>query len=285
MAIAPAPIVTLTTDFGTADWFVGTIKGVIARLAPQTPVIDLTHQVPPGDIRAGAFALLASYSYFPPGTIHLVVVDPGVGSSRKSLAVQTQNYFFLGPDNGVLSWALAREKIRAIHALENQKHFLRPISQTFHGRDVFAPVAAHLSLGLPLQELGPKQNRIERLTWPRPRTTAGGVLGQIVYIDHFGNAISNIEAAHFRLGRQRRLRVFIGPNPLCQVRPFYGAVSKGQPLAVLGSSGFLEIAINGGSAARALGLCVGTPIRLRAVTGDRWAPRTELGLVSTRRRA
>src|SRR5947207_396860 len=132
-------VVTLTTDFGSHDWFVGTMKGVILGINPKASTVDITHELPPGDVRAGGFALAASYSFFPTGTVHVTVVDPGVGSRRRAIAVQTSKYFFIGPDNGVLSWALRKEKVRAIHGLENEQYFPRSISRTFHGRDIFAP--------------------------------------------------------------------------------------------------------------------------------------------------
>ena len=149
-------LITLTTDFGTRDWFVGTMKGVILGIQPRARVVDITHEIGGGEVRAGAFALRASYSFFPQGTVHIAVVDPGVGSPRRALAVQTANYFFVGPDNGVLSFALMRERIKSIHALENEKYFLKPVSRTFHGRDIFAPVAAHLSRGVSIQTFGPR---------------------------------------------------------------------------------------------------------------------------------
>ena len=156
-------------------------------------MVDLTHDLPPGDIRGGAFALAASHRFFPKGTIHVAVVDPGVGSRRRAIAVQTAKGVFVGPDNGVLSWALAKEKVRAIHALENEAYFLQPVSRTFHGRDIFAPVAAHLSRGVPIQKLGPALKDFVRLDWPEPRVRRGGFEGEVVYIDRFGNAITNLE--------------------------------------------------------------------------------------------
>jgi S-adenosylmethionine hydrolase len=191
-------VITLTTDFGTCDWFVGTMKGVIASLAPGTTVVDLTHDLPPGDIRGGAFALAASHRFFPKGTVHVAVVDPDVGSNRKAIAVQTAKAVFVGPDNGVLSWALAKEKVTAIHALENEAYFVQPVSRTFHGRDVFAPVAAHLSRGVPIRKLGPALKGFVRLDWPEPQARRGGFEGEVVYIDRFGNAITNLESRLLR---------------------------------------------------------------------------------------
>src|SRR3989442_15159550 len=180
-------LITLATDFGFSDWFVGTMKGVILGIAPRAAIVDITHEIPAGDIRAGAFALRASYRFFPKGTVHVVVVDPGVGSERKAIVVETDNYFFIGPDNGVLSWALAKERIKTIRALENEHYFLHPISGTFHGRDIFAPVAAHLASGVPTRKLGPVSKDFMRLPWPEPKRARNRIEAKIVCIDRFGN--------------------------------------------------------------------------------------------------
>jgi S-adenosylmethionine hydrolase len=255
-------VITLTTDFGTSDWFVGAMKGVIASLAPKTKVIDLTHGLPPGDIRGGAFALAASHRFFPKGTIHVVVVDPGVGSRRKAIAVQTAKGIFVGPDNGVLSWALAKEKIRAIHALENETRFLRPVSQTFHGRDVFAPVAAHLSRGVPIQKFGPALKDFARLPWPEPRVRRGRIEGEVVYIDRFGNAITNLKGELLRGSSEASCEIHAQRRIVCPVRTHFQAVAPKSPVALVGSSGFLEIAVNGGSAEQALAVRIGTRVSL-----------------------
>ncbi len=257
-------VITLTTDFGTRDWFVGAMKGVIAKFAPKANVIDLTHEIPAGDLRGGAFALMASCRFFPKGTVHLAVVDPGVGTSRLAIAVQTADFFFLGPDNGVLSWALAREKIKAIRVLENERYFLRPVSGTFHGRDIFAPVAAHLCRGVPIRKFGPAQEDIIHLHWPKSRLRHLGIKGEVLYLDRFGNAITNIEAATLCSLGKRALKVLLDQNRSCPIAAFYQSVPPGRPVAVVGSSGFLEIAINGGNAAQQLGLRVGQAVTVRA---------------------
>jgi hypothetical protein len=257
-------VIALTTDFGTRDWFVGTMKGVIASVAPKTTVVDLTHELPPGDIRGGAFALAASHRFFPKGTIHVAVVDPGVGSHRKAIAVQTVNAVFVGPDNGVLSWALGKEKIKAIRALENPACFLHPVSRTFHGRDVFAPVAAHLSRGVPIQKLGPAVKDFVRLDWPEPRVRRGGFEGEVVYVDRFGNAITNLESGLLRSSARVSCEVYARGRRVCPLMAFYQAVPAKTPVALIGSSGFLEIAVNGGSAARDMGIKVRTRVLLRA---------------------
>ena len=256
-------VITLTTDFGTSDWFVGTMKGVIAGIAPKARVIDLTHELPPGDIRGGAFALAASCRYFPKGTVHVVVVDPGVGSRRKAIAVQTAKGVFVGPDNGVLSWALAKEKVRAIHALENEAYFLQPVSRTFHGRDVFAPVAAHLSRGVPIRKFGPALEDFVRLAWPEPRVRRGGFEGEVVYIDRFGNAITNLESSLLGGPQGASCEVYAKRRRVCPLKAFYQATPPNTPVALVGSSGFLEIAVNGGSAAKVLGMRIGTRVVLR----------------------
>jgi S-adenosylmethionine hydrolase len=257
-------VITLTTDFGTSDWFVGTMKGVIAGITPRCTVVDLTHDLPPGDIRAGAFALAASHRFFPKGTIHVAVVDPGVGSRRKAIAVRTASSVFVGPDNGVLSWALAKEKLRAIHSLENEAYLLKPVSQTFHGRDVFAPVAAHLSRGVPIQELGPALKDFVRLAWPEPRVRRDGFEGEVFYIDRFGNAITNLEGRLPGASGRASCEVHAKRRWNCPLKTFYQAVPPGRPVALVGSSGFLEIAVNGGSAEKVLGVRVGTRVVLHS---------------------
>ena len=253
-------LITLTTDFGLRDWFVGTMKGVILGLAPRTAIVDITHEIPAGDIRAGAFALAASCRFFPKGTAHVAVVDPGVGGTRKAVAVQTAKYFFVGPDNGVLSFALAREKIKSVRRLENENYFLQSVSNTFHGRDIFAPVAAHLCRGTPIHKLGPAQKDYARLTWPGPRLRRNRFDGEVMFIDRFGNAITNIENAD--LGRRSGLGIFQGRKRLCPIGEFYQSEPTGKAVAVPGSSGFLEIAVNGDSAARRFGLKVGSKVRV-----------------------
>ncbi len=252
-------VITLTTDFGTKDWFVGVMKGVLLARAPEARVIDLTHELQPGDIRAGAFALMASYRFFPRGSVHVVVVDPGVGSARRALAVRTRDYFFVGPDNGVLSWALRGEKVQSTRVIENPAYMLSPVSRTFHGRDIFAPAAGCLSAGRPFEKIGPVLKRIERLPWAEPQVTSKQASGEILYIDRFGNAISNLDSASLQpLGGE--LAVSAGSLKRCPVAEFYQAVPTGKPVAVLGSSGFLEIAVNGGSAAERLGLKPGLQV-------------------------
>ena len=263
--LSSVSVITLTTDFGTQDWFVGTMKGVIAGIAPHAKVIDLTHDLPAADMRGGAFALAASCRFFPKGTVHVVVVDPGVGSGRKAIAVRTASGVFVGPDNGVLSWALAKEKVTAIRALENGAYLLEPVSKTFHGRDVFAPAAAHLSRGVPIHRFGPALNDYARLEWPKPRKQRAGIEGEVLYIDRFGNAITNIEGRLLRGFRRASCEVHARRRWSCPAGTFYQEVAKGAPVALIGSSGLVEISVNGGSAEKVLALRTGCRVTLGAV--------------------
>jgi len=256
-------IITLTTDFGAADWFVGTMKGVILGLEPRAQIVDITHEVPAGDIRAGAFALAASCKFFPKRTVHVAVIDPGVGSRRRAIAVQTGNYLFIGPDNGVLSLALSREKIMAIHQITNAQLFLRPVSNTFHGRDIFAPVAARLSKGLALRKVGSSIKEFVKLSFPEPQHAGNSIKGEIAYIDHFGNAITNIGNAMLASPTKGLREIVLRGKRLCEFQPFYQAVPLGNALAVPGSSGFLELAVNGGSIVKKFNLRVGERVVVR----------------------
>lgn len=253
-------VITLTTDFGTQDWFAGTMKGVILGINPNARVVDLTHHIPAGDIRAGAIALAAAAAYFPEDTIHVAVVDPGVGSRRRAIAVKTRRFIFVGPDNGLLSFALMNEEVRTVRLLQNPKLFLREISHTFHGRDVFAPAAAHLSRGLGFRKIGPRANSYVQLGWPEPEIAGPGIQGRVVHIDRFGNAMTNIPRGLLHAGED--LEVQAGESSSMPLAPFYAAVPVGKPVAVVGSTGFLEIAIRGGAASATLGLQTGTTVRV-----------------------
>ncbi len=252
------PIITLTTDFGTRDWFVGSMKGVILGVNPQAQIVDITHEVPPGDVRVGAFVLAASYRCFPRLTVHVAVVDPGVGSGRDAIAVRTADYFFVGPDNGVLSYALAQEKVLEIRRIENAALLRQPVSHTFHGRDVFAPVAARLTQGALLDSLGAKLAGYARLDFAEPKIVGGVWRGEIIYIDRFGNCITNLGAPGSSAGKVRVAGKLEAP-----VRQFYRQGAPGEPIALVGSTGLLEIAINGGNAAQALGLAIGDVVEVR----------------------
>lgn len=255
-------IVTLLTDLGTEDTYVGVMKGVIASICPHALVIDLTHQVPPQDVATGAFLLDISVDYFPLGTVHVAVVDPGVGTDRTPIAFQTERAFFVGPDNGIFTLVLQRYKMAMAVRLDNPKYHLPERSATFHGRDIFAPVAAHLANGVALEDLGTPVTRLNRLHLPRVRVEWQGVRATVVHLDRFGNAITNLTLADYQQWRARwdvrEPVVRVGEAgsllPLCRT---YGDVPSGKPLALFGSSGRLEVAVNKGSAARAFHLRCG----------------------------
>jgi len=262
-------IIALLTDFGNSDIYVGVMKGVMKTIHPRAEFIDITHEIQPQNVRQAAFALLHSYRYFPTGTIFLVVVDPGVGSTRKPIAVQAGGHTFIAPDNGVLSYVLSElGDIRAVE-LSNAVYQLFPPSQTFHGRDIFAPAAAHLAVGVPLERLGPVLERIFKLPVPHMRFDENRITGQVIHIDHFGNIMTNIGRLDWVSPGQIRLEtlteqlpptlietgvmvVSIGGHAITDIKQSYGAVQRGSLLALIDSNGYLEIALNQGSAARYL---------------------------------
>ena len=265
------PILTLTTDFGTSDTYVGIMKGVILSINPKAHIVDLTHAVPPQDIYEAAFSIYSAYRYFPKGTIHIIVVDPGVGSDRRAIVCQTENAFFVCPDNGVLSYLLQsveNEEEQSVDTVEiqNKAYYLPEVSNTFHGRDIFAPVAAHLSLGVSLADFGPSVRTLVQLPIQMPELSGNTLTGQIVKIDRFGNAITNIsESVIDRLkgtstGKMSAYEIRIGSVRLNRLNRAYAESGIGKPLAIIGSSGLLEIAINGGNAKESLELKWGDPV-------------------------
>ncbi|MGD9014564.1 MAG: SAM-dependent chlorinase/fluorinase [Candidatus Omnitrophota bacterium] len=257
-------IITLLTDFGLGDNFAGVIKGVILRINPKVEIIDISHNINPGDIFQAAFLLKSSYHYFPPGTIHLVVVDPGVGSKRKAIIAKSKNYYFIGPDNGVLSLALeAEEKVINQVCINNQRFFLRPVSSTFHGRDIFAPVAAYLSRGMNIAGFGTPQKGYQRLMFPSVRIKGNTLQGEIIYIDRFGNLISNIKQADFiRFVGRRNFRISLKHKLFDQLSRSYLAVKKNKPLAIFGSFGNLEISVSLGNARDYFKARKGQPVKV-----------------------
>ena len=254
--------ITLITDFGLRDGFVGVMKGVIAARAPRARVIDLTHEVPPGDLRFAAFVLMSTYRHFPKGTVHLVVVDPGVGTSRRAIAARCAGHFFVGPDNGVLSWALTMGG-PAVVELKSPRHRLSEVSRTFHGRDIFAPAAAAVAAGTALRRLGPPAPSPVRMPFPKVVWGRDGARGEGLVVDRFGNLITNIdERGCGARWRGRRLLALAGRRTIPVVAA-YGRVAGGRALAVFGSSGFLEIGVRDGSAAKGLRLRAGSPVTVR----------------------
>ncbi|MEO6392418.1 MAG: SAM-dependent chlorinase/fluorinase [Pyrinomonadaceae bacterium] len=257
--------ITLLSDFGMADYFVGAVKGAVLSIAPAAVLVDLTHEIPAHDIATGAFALSAAYAEFPAGTIHLAVVDPGVGSSRRAIAIQTRDYFFVGPDNGLFSLIYDRELDRRIFQLTEVKYFRRSESTTFDGRDVFAPVAAHLANGVSITEFGPEVHDPVRPPWPIPQAGSdGSISGTIIHIDHFGNCVTNITKEQLnRSGPADKYDLQIGPHRIDrQFNSYEGGGSSGEPLILWGSAGYLEISMRKASAALSLGIKTGDHLRL-----------------------
>jgi len=261
------PIVTFTSDFGLADWFVGVVHGVIAATCPSARIVDLTHEVPPGNVERGAFVLEAGAPDFPPGTVHLAVVDPGVGTNRRALAVRAHGQYFVGPDNGLLEWALVSPEAE-VHALTESRYFRPHVSRTFHGRDVFAPVAAHLAAGVPIEKLGARVKDPVRLELPMPALRNGELKGRFVFVDRFGNALTDLDAglieAAFRGTPAHDIEVIAGGRVVRGIAGSYGDAPIGTLVAIIGSSGRLEIAEVGGHAASRWGLGVGDDVKVRA---------------------
>ncbi len=288
------PIITITTDFGVSDGYVGVMKGVILGILPDAQLVDISHDIGPQNVRQAAYVLYTVYGYFPPHTVHLVVVDPGVGSARRPIAMRTSRGTFVGPDNGVFSYVMAHpdEPVEALVALENPRYRLPRVSNTFHGRDVFAPAAAHLAAGVPIAELGRVVHDPVRLPLPRLVVAEDHVLGEVLHADRFGNVITSIGVLSWPTGTGRERMLALAPafssegspptdpstwrsfsaertlihvkgQTLLEVHRTYAEVEPGNVLALVGSEGYLEIAVREGNAAQTLGLRPGDPIELR----------------------
>jgi len=254
------PVIALLTDFGGDDFFVASMKGVVLGINPEVSLVDIAHRVPSFGVEAAAFRLWASYRFFPEGTIFVAVVDPGVGSHREVLLAATQsNYFFIAPDNGVLTHVLRDDPPRTVRYLKEKSYFLLEVSRTFEGRDRMAPVAAQLTLGIPCEKFGPECVSYKELDLPEAQLRSGRITGTVAYVDKFGNAITNIPARlldQVAADRMEDLRCGIG-DFIIPFRESYSAVKKGQPLFLIGSLGLLEVAVREGSAAAEMGLEVG----------------------------
>ncbi len=258
----PKPLITLTTDFGTSDHFVGTMKGVILRIAPTAQIVDISHQVQSFDVPDGAFTIAEAYRYFPKKTIHVVVVDPGVGSTRRPLLAEAAGQYFIAPDNGVLSMIVAREQSKVRH-ITNERYFLKPLSRTFHGRDVFAPVAAHLGKGVPPAQFGKRIDDHLRLSFQQPtRTGKRTWTGSVLKVDKFGNLITNLHIDEFPNARTCALGLNVGLQTVSRLALTFTECSPGELFVLVGSSGYLEVATNQGSAAKMLGCGAGSPVEL-----------------------
>jgi len=257
-------IVTLLTDFGTQDGYVGSMRGVILSINAGATIVDICHDIPSHDVPAAAFVLSTAYPYFPADSIHVVVVDPGVGSARRALAVRTPGGSFVAPDNGVLSYVIAREPMLETVQLIERRFWLSPVSNTFHGRDVFAPVAAYLSLGVPMAELGLPIDDPQHFAIPEPkRGSDGSIEGQILHVDRFGNLITNVPP---HLLPPERVIIDIAGQTIRGLLPAYAEVATGELLALVGSHGYVEIAVRNGSAAEVTGMGRGAVVLCHAAS-------------------
>lgn len=268
------PIVAILTDFGTSDPYVGVMKGVILSGCPAAQCIDLTHDITPQNVRQASYLLRTAYKYFPPHTVFLAVVDPGVGTKRRPCAISTAHGYFVGPDNGIFSGVLAQTPMIEAVTL----HTPSAASQTFHGRDVFAPAAAALANGTAISTLGTPISEVQRENWLRPTVTESVIRGEVIHIDHFGNAITSIGACRWSVDAMlvvetgdravltlepSTCEVWIGERRIDQVVATYGLTRRGSALALISSDGQLEIAVNGGSAAQQLQIQIGDAVELR----------------------
>jgi len=255
--MASRPI-ALLTDFGVKDHYVGSIKGVILRINPNAVIFDITHEVRPQQVNEAAFILNSVYRYVPKETVFVVVVDPGVGSKRKAVCIKTQNAFLIGPDNGVFTHVLSNEKKVEMRLITNDRYFVKPVSSTFHGRDIFAAVAGHLSCRDIFKSLGPKVAKLRQIHLLKAVHQKNGVRGQVVYIDRFGNAITNIRYDMLSHGPlSERLRITLRNNFRVEERPFFGVARSGELFALWNSNQYLELAVKNDSAEQKFKIKVG----------------------------
>jgi hypothetical protein len=257
------PIITLTTDFGTSDHLVGTMKGVILNINPASRIVDINHSVVPFDLLDGALSIANAYSFFPARTIHVVIVDPGVGTDRRPILVTAGNQFFVAPDNGVLSVIYERESCTVRH-ITAEHYFLNPISPTFHGRDIFAPTAAWLSKTFQTEAFGEVVTDFVRFTMPKAKANGQGIKGVVLRVDAFGNLLTNLTVENIPASAVAGgpIQLAVNGKPVTQFARTFAAGNPGEPIAVVGSTGYVEIAVNRGSAARTLGVGRGAEVTL-----------------------
>ena len=248
------PIITLTTDFGTNDHFVGAMKGVILEIVPEAAIVDISHAVQAFDVLDGAITISQAYSYFPTGTVHVVVVDPGVGSARRPIIASSDAYHFVAPDNGVLSMVYAREERSHVRHITSDHYFRQPVSNTFHGRDIFAPVAAYLAKQVDSHKFGDEIEDYVRFAAPKPKAAGENRMrGVVLKVDRFGNLITNVtpeDVPALFSATSRPFKIVVGKGEITAIRNSYAEGSPGEVFGVLGSMGYLEIAANRGAAAQ-----------------------------------
>ena len=262
--MAARPIITLTTDYGTNDHLVGTLKGVILKINPDVTIVDITHDVTPYDLLDGALAIGSAYSYFPARTIHVVVVDPGVGTERRPLLVTGETQYFVAPDNGVLSLVYEREENVLVRHANVEHYYLHPVSKTFHGRDVFAPLAAWLAKGSQANSMGDEITDYKKFAMPKPKVADGVAKGVVLRIDSFGNVITNFRAEDLPAAAVEHgtVQFTIGNHSVNKLVDTFAKGKSGEAFAYIGSTGFIEIGINRGNAAKSLAIGRGTQVAL-----------------------
>jgi S-adenosyl-L-methionine hydrolase (adenosine-forming) len=261
----PGPLLTLTTDYGMTDQLVGVLKGVILKIQPEAQIIDINHSVVPYDVLDGALCIGSAYRYFPSKTVHLVIVDPGVGTERRPILVSANSQYFIGPDNGVLSLIYEREDPVVVRHITSEHYFQRPVSPTFHGRDIFAPVAAWLAKNWQTEAFGEEIADFARFSLPRPKAQNGVMRGAVLRVDHFGNLITNftLEDLPEAMRQPGPAGFSVATKPVAKLVETFARGAAGEPVALVGSTGFIEIAVNKGNAARALGVGRGAEVVLQ----------------------
>jgi len=256
------PIITLTTDYGTGDHLVGAMKGVILSINPEVNIIDITHNVLSHDILDGALTIGQAYKYFPPKTIHVVVVDPGVGTQRRPVLVASDQHYFVAPDNGVLSSVYDQTEALYVWNIISEHYFRQPVSKTFHGRDIFAPVAAWLSKSWQTSAFGEQITDFARFAIPKPKAAGSSIKGIVLRVDQFGNLITNLTAQDVPAlaAPNGKLTIRAGNTVVTKIVPTFAQGAAGEAVGIIGSSGYLEISVNKASAARTLGITRGAEV-------------------------
>jgi hypothetical protein len=259
------PIVTLTTDFGTNDYFVGALKGVILDIVPEAAIVDISHAVQAYDVLDGALTISATYSYFPTGTVHMVVVDPGVGTTRRPIIASSDGYHFVAPDNGVLSMVYAKEERIHVRHITSEHYFRQPVSNTFHGRDIFAPCAAYLAKLVDSHKFGEEIEDYVKFAAPKPKPAGDNRLRAVVLkVDRFGNLITNItpEDVPVLFGGKSSFKIVVGSKEITEIRSSFAEGGPGEVFAIIGSMGYLEIVANRAAAAQITGAGKGSEVSI-----------------------
>lgn len=258
------PIVTLTTDYGNGDHLVGTLKGVILRINPEINIVDISHDIAPFDLLEAAITIAEASKYFPPRTIHVVIVDPGVGTERRPLLVRGDNQYYVAPDNGVLSLIYDREESLNVRHITTEHYFLQPISQTFHGRDIFAPVAAWLTKNWQPASMGDAITDFKRFNIPKPKQDGYVLKGVVMRIDRFGNLMTNFKVGDLpeEMLKAGKIQLMLNDKEITRLVANFAQGQPNEPVAVIGSSGYIEVVVNKASASRVMGIGRGTPATL-----------------------